>query len=211
MALLKNCRKAEIFSPSEELICEGEVFLDLSDKIWISVPLDFSREEYEFYIITFYDAISGLLHCRCRLPDSQTISNERQSVLCVILEVLNTQQRRQDLKIPLELDIEFTCTAIPSGAVELPEPVPAKTRNISAGGVYFICEYLLPPNTQIQFELPEASKPLHLTAGVLRTEDLPPKNGRPQYGHGCRFLDLRPRTEAALRNFIFRKQREHYF
>lgn len=211
MAILKNCRKAEIFSPSEELICEGEVFLDLSEKIWISVPLDFSREEHEYYLITFYDSISGLMRCQCSLPDSQTISNERQSVLCNIQEVMDTQQRRQDLKIPLELDIEFSCTAAPAGAVQLPDVIPAKTRNISAGGIYFICEYLLPADTQIQFQLQEASKPLLLTAGVLRTEDLPPKNGRPQYGHGCRFIDMRPRTEAALRNFIFRKQREHHF
>ena len=63
-------------------------------------------------------------------------------------------------------------------------------------------------DAEIRFEITEANKPLLLNAKVLRQDKLPLKREMPQYGHGCRFFDLKPQTESVLRNYIFRKERQ---
>lgn len=208
MEMLKTCRKAEIYDPSDTLLCVSEVFCDLSNKIWVSVAPDFPWEDFEYFNITFFDPVAGLVHSQCTLNSPQETSEERTSLLCTVLEIQDSQQRRQDLKIPLEIDLEISCSQKPVG---LPESISAVTRNISAGGVYFICQYRLPEQTVVDFELKGASKPLVLSAVILRSEELPLQRNVPQYGHGCQYINLKPRTESALRNYIFRKQREHPF
>lgn len=206
MDVLKNCRKAEIYL-ADELICAAEVFRDLNNEIWLSIPKDLSLDAAE-YIIVFFDSISGLLRCRCSLSEVQPLTDEWDSVPCTILEVLETQQRRQDLKISLETTLELFCTYVPSFASGIPERIKATTRDISAGGIYFICDYCLPEDTVVQFQLHGASKPLLLAAKVLRFESLDSKDGKAQYGHGCIFIELRPQSEAVLRNYIFRQERQ---
>ena len=208
MNMLKKCRKAEIFNPAESLLCQAEVFSDISDRLWVSVSHDFPYEEFSYFNITFYDPVSGLVRCRCTLGSPESLSEERLSLLCTIVEVLESHHRRQDLKIPLEIEVELTCTYLPAGAPEPPSTFTAITRNISAGGIYLICEHPLPEDAEIRFEITEANKPLLLNAKVLRQDKLPLKREMPQYGHGCRFFDLKPQTESILRNYIFRKERQ---
>lgn len=211
MEMLKKCRKAEVYDPSDTKLCVSEVFCDLSNQIWVSVSPDFPWEDYEYYNIIFFDPVAGLVRCQCTLGNPQETSEERLSLLCNILEVLESQQRRQDLKIPLEIDLEISCIEKPAGTPDLPASFTATTRNISAGGVYLICPIQLPEGAVIEFQLQGAAKPLFLTASILRSEKLPPKKNVPQYGHGCQYMEMKPKTEAALRNYIFRKQRERRF
>lgn len=206
MDVLKKCQKAEIYL-ADELICIAEVFRDLNDEIWLSIPKDLSLEEPEYTII-FFDSIAGLLRCRCALKEVQPLTDEWDSVPCTILEVLDTQQRRQDLKISLETNLELTCTYVPGSPSNIPMRIAATTRDISAGGIYFICDYCLPEDTVVQFQLHGASKPLLLAAKVLRFEAIESTKGQTQYGHGCMFIELRPQSEAVLRNYIFRQERQ---
>ncbi len=208
MKLLRNCRKAEIFSPSDEFLCQAEVFTDKSEQLWVSVPHSFSYEEHSYYNITFYDSVSGLVRGQCILGSPQDLSERRLALMCDVTEVVETRQRRQDLKIPLEIEVEVTCIYLPEGVEAPPQTFPAVTRNISAGGIYLISEYPLAEGAEIQFEIKEASKPLVLTAKLLRQEKLPPKMEQPQYGYGCRFIKLKSQMESVLRNYIFRKDRE---
>ena len=212
MEILKNCRKAEIYTAANELLATAEVFRDLSGNILLSVPTDFPLDEHDLFLITFFDPVSGLIFSRCTLTKSdEKTSEERDSLLCNILEVMESKQRRQDLKLSLEIPLEMFFINPASGIPGIPDMIAAYTRNISAGGVYFICKYALPVDAELQFQLRGASKPLTLTAKVLRQETLPPSNDVPQYGHGCRFIDLRPQSEAVLRNYIFRQERQKRF
>ena len=104
--------------------------------------------------------------------------------------------------------MELSCTYIPSFATGIPQRITAVTRDISAGGIYFISDYCLPEDSVVQFQLHGASKPLLLSAKVLRFEAIDSKDGKAQYGHGCIFIELRPQTEAVLRNYIFRQERQ---
>ena len=195
MDVLKKCKKAEIYTLANEAICEAEVFRDMADELWLSIPGDVILEAAQYYTIVFYDSIS----------------DERISVPCQIMEVLETTQRRQDLKIYLETNLDLFCTYIPSTAVGIPERIKAISRDISAGGIYFICEYCLPEGSVVQFQLHGASKPLLLAARVLRFESVDERNGKPQFGHGCQFIEMKPQTEAVLRNYIFRQERQRRF
>ncbi len=207
MDVLKKCKKAEIYTLADEAICEAEVFRDMADELWLSIPGDVTLETSEFYTIVFFDSVSGLMRCHCSVGEAQPISDERNSVPCKIVEVMETRQRRQDLKIYFETSLDLFCTYVPSFAVGIPERFRATTRDISAGGIYFMCEYRLPEGTVVQFQLHGASKPLLLAAKVLRFEPVDEIDGKPQFGHGCQFIEMRPQTEAVLRNYIFRQER----
>lgn len=204
---LKSCQKAEIYNPEGALLCEAEVTKASYDHYRLIVPPEFDLDEtQEFYNVVFFDAIAGLVYTECKLSDPLTVANDKQSLLCTVREEKGKEQRRQDLKVPAEVAIEVSCTRVPAGQKRPPARILATTRNISAGGIYFFCEHPIPEGAQVQFQLHEASKPLTLTARVLRQEELPPVKGKPQYGHGCRFLELRPQAESELRSFIFRKE-----
>lgn len=211
MDLLKNCNKAEIFTPSNQLICEAGVFHDLADRLQLLVPIDFAftYKEHPFYFVVFYDPISGLINCRCTLSTPSSLPDGRQSLLCKIAEVLNRNQRRQDLKVPLSTEIELTGIRVSAeGRYPPVSRIPAVTRDISAGGIYFTCQYPLSVDTLATFQFRETAKPLTLSVRVLRQDQLKPVKGVDQYGHGCRFIDLEMDAESELRSYIFRRERQ---
>ena len=208
MDVLKKCKKAEIYTLADEAICEAEVFRDMEGELWLSIPGDVNLETAESYTVIFFDSVSGLLRCQCSMGEARPISDERISVPCRIVEIKETTQRRQDLKIYFETNLEMFCSYVPGTAVGIPERFKAVSRDISAGGIYFTCEYRLPEGTVVQFQLHGASKPLLLAARVLRFESVDERDGKPQFGHGCQFIEMRPQTEAVLRNYIFRQERQ---
>ncbi len=227
---LRNCHKAEIFDLSDQLICEAEVTRASYEGYRLIVPREFElKEKTELYHVVFYDGVAGLIHTICVLGDALNISKEKQSVMCMVREERGNEQRRRDLKVPAEVGIEVSCVRRPAEPAaisteltievsfahpradmkRLPARIPAKTRNISAGGVYFVCGCCLPVGAHVQFQLHEASRPLQLTAKILRTETFEPEGDGPvQYGHGCQFIQMKPNAEAELRSYIFRKELE---
>lgn len=207
---LKNCQKAEIYDQKGTLLCEAEVTKASFDHYRLIVPLTFDFDEtVDVYPVIFYDAVAGLIHTECKLSDPLNLTKDQQSLLCAVRVETGKEQRRQDLKVPAEVPIDISCTRVPPGQKRPAGRIPALTRNISAGGIYFFCDQSIPVGAQIQFQLHEAAKPLQLTARVLRREEFQPdQESRGRFGHGCRFLDMRPQTEAELRSYIFRKEAE---
>ncbi len=210
---LDNCTKADIFAPDESLLCEARVFWDSADLYQLlEVPQNFPiwpDGEPAEYLVTFYDSTAGLVHCRCLLR-LHGVDADLKSLSYQIVEILDTVQRRQDLKIPAVTEIEIAQVRL-AGPSDNPPPkgaFVATTVNLSAGGVFFTCQYALPVDSLVHFTLREGPKPIELDAVVLRLEELPPKKRLPQFGHGCRFVDLKPAAESGLRSYIFRCQRD---
>ncbi len=207
--VLKKCRKAEVYDLSDNLLCAAEVTRASLDGYRLIVPADFElSDKTGVYKVVFFDGVAGLIHTVCVLGDPLNISKEQQSIACVIREEKGNDQRRSDLKVPVGVLIEVRCIRKPAGFDgKLPVRIPACTTNISAGGVYFVCEHSIPADAHIQFELHESSKPLQLTASVLRVDALEPlPNGKQQFGHGCRFINMKAQAEAELRSYIFRQE-----
>lgn len=210
---LDNCTKADIFATDETMLCEAKVFWDSAGLYQLlEVPQTFpiwADGEPAEYLITFYDSTVGLVHCRCqlRLHGAET---ESKLLSYKIIEILETIQRRQDLKIPAVAEIEIDNVRLAASSDNPPPKgsFAATTVNLSAGGVYFTCQYALPVDSLVHFTLREGPKPIELDAVVLRLEELPPKKRLPRFGHGCRFVDLKPAAESGLRSYIFRCQRD---
>lgn len=213
MEILDYCRKAEIFDIEDNLICDAVVFRDSAERLQLIVPTDFptipagSAAEYK---ILFYDPMSGLLDCRCTLSQPLKMSTGRLSILCEVEEVLETVQRRQDLKVPIEVEVEVRGVSAPPGFDLTDKPFTGLTRNVSAGGIYFSCELPIISGTILELRLTLTNKPLVLQARVLRQEELPPKKRKLQFGYGCQFMELKPQAEAELRSFTFRRERQLY-
>lgn len=211
---LRNCHKAEIYDLMDQPVCEAEVTRASYEGYRLIVPQDFEMpEETALFNVTFYDGFAGLVHTVCVLSDALNISKEKQSLMCVVREEKGNDQRRSDLKIPAVMSIDVSCVRRPSGSdpkLRLPARIPAKTVNISAGGVYFSCGVFLPVDSHVQFQLHESDKPLQLTAKVLRVDEglEPDRSGKPQFGYGCQFINLKSQAEAELRRYIFRKEIE---
>lgn len=207
---LTNCNKAEVYAVDEKPLCEARVYWDSAGMYQLlEVPRSFELSATGEHMVIFYDAMVGLVHCRCQLrPHSE--NEDFQSLSFTIIEILETIQRRQDLKVPTNAEIEISVVQM-AGSSEAPPPkgaFMAVTENLSAGGVYFTCQYALPVDSEVHFELKEGPKPIELTAVVLRQEELPPKKRLPRFGHGCRFINLKPAAESGLRSYIFRCQRD---
>ena len=213
---LTNCNKADIFAVDGTLLCEARVFEDSAGLYQLlEVPRNFTIVEDYQYPITFYDPMAGLVHCRCQLllhaeRGEDADNPDFKSLSFTMVEVIDTVQRRQDLKVPAVAEIEVNVLRLAGGSDNPPPkgPFVAVTENLSAGGVYFVCQYALPPNSEVRFELREGPKPIELTAVVLRQEELPAKKRLPRFGHGCRFVNLKPAAESGLRSYIFRCQRD---
>ena len=207
---LTNCNKAEIYAVDGTPLCEAHVYWDSAGMYQLlEVPCSFELSDTGEHMAIFYDSTAGLVHCRCQLRPH---GNEGDVKSCsfTITEVLETIQRRQDLKVPTNAEIEISAVQMASASAAPPPKgaFTAVTENLSAGGVYFVCQYALPVDSEVHFELKEGPTPIELTAVVLRQEELPPKKRLPRFGHGCRFINLKPAAESGLRSYIFRCQRD---
>lgn len=210
MEILEYCRKAEIYDPEYNIICEAVVFRDSAERIQLVVPTDFPLDSADYFDILFFDPMSGLLNCRCTLTSPLKMSTGRLSLICHVDEVLETVQRRQDLKVPVEVPVEVRGVSAPPGFELTQEPFSGLTQNISAGGIYFSCGIPIISGSIVELRLLLGGKPMVLQARVLRQDELPPKKKKLQFGYGCQFVDLKSQTEAELRSFTFRRERQLY-
>ena len=112
---LTNCRKAEIYDLSDQLICEAEVTRASFEGYRLIVPRDFElKEKTELYHIVFFDSAAGLIHTVCVLGDPLNISKEQQSIMCMVREERGNNQRRSDLKVAAEVMIDVSCIRRPN-------------------------------------------------------------------------------------------------
>ncbi len=170
---LTNCNKAEIYAVDGTPLCEAHVYWDSAGMYQLlEVPCSFELSDTGEHMAIFYDSTAGLVHCRCQLRPH---GNEGDVKSCsfTITEVLETIQRRQDLKVPTNAEIEISAVQMASASAAPPPKgaFTAVTENLSAGGVYFVCQYALPVDSEVHFELKEGPKPIELTAVVLRQEE----------------------------------------
>ncbi len=207
MEILKNCKKAEIFGDDGGLLCEAPVSAGPMGGILLTVPrnLDISAKAFR---VLFYDPTLGMLTCRCALSSPLPLPDNKQSVRCDILERISQEQRREDVKIPVEARVMLHVTHIPGDSVHVPAAGwPAMVRNISAGGIYLCTDLVLTEGRRVRFDFRETGENLNLTAQILRVDDITERPSQPLYGYGCKFVNLPGRHENQLRNYVFQEER----
>ncbi len=213
--LLNNCKSASIYTLEDAYICDAAVSDIREDSVLLTMEESIAEIFAEENHVTFYDGTKGLLTYFCTFSDYKEfyVSSDviNCSVHCAIGEQLSVVQRRNDLKVPVDIPITVNFAS----RRERPINVPATIHNISAGGVFFTCRYKFRPGDFVNFSF--SPKPggtaLLLTVHILRIQDrdilrkmIGSEADDPAlFGYGCRFSDLSSRDEAQVRTFVFRQ------
>jgi len=220
--LLNNCKKASIYTIQNHFLCDAAVsdIQENSARLTMEemedAASDFLGSECH---VTFYDGVKGLVTYHCTITDHKesevTPGVINISIECHIGEQLSALQRRNDLKVPVSIPVTLNF----AGRSSRPIDIPGTIRNISAGGIFVTCRYSFRPGDFVSFPLvlKENTPPDILTVQVLRIQDREPLHdiiGREAddeslFGFGCRFAGMPSRTEAQIRNFVFRQDLLH--
>lgn len=209
--MFEKCKKADIIEKTGALICQARVSVGHSGEVLLVIPRAAAYKPNSLYRVVFYDPVLGRVTCRCRLSASLSLpGGELCSLRCEILEQLNQEQRRQDVKIPLEMTVMLHVVYQPGDVSRVPESgVPATIVNISAGGVYLRAPLTLDKGRRVWFDFQIGGETLTLSAQILRRENAAlSSNHQLHYGYGCKFINMLSKHEAALRSFIFQQQRQ---
>ena len=81
--------------------------------------------------------------------------------------------------------------------------ITAYITDISAGGFMFVSKTAFKSGDTISFIFPSMHEPVYVTAVVKRQR---PANSPGLYGYGCQFVNLMPKAEASVRNFVFHEE-----
>lgn len=206
--MLEKCKKADIFDKSGELLCHARVSVGRSGEILLIIPRPTEYKANSAYRVKFFDPVMGVLTCRCRLSAALPLPGGKFcSLRCEVQEQLAQEQRRQDVKIPLEVGVRLYTSYNPGDPVRVPpDGFPAVIENLSAGGVYLRTALPLPEGRRVWFAL-QPVEGITLNAQILRAEDATRQAGQVMYGYGCKFINLSSRHETMLRSYIFQEER----
>ena len=209
--MFERCKKADILEKSGELLCRARVKTGRTGEIVLVIPTAAEYHANSLYHVLFYDPANGLVTCKCRLSTPVELpGGQFQTLRCEVQDRVATSQRRQDLKVQVQINVMLHAAFQPGDTFMMPEiGVPATIDNISAGGVYFRTATNLPVGRRCWFNLPGAGEELSLSAQILRSEKVAPLPGSTEsFGYGCKFVNMLSRQETLLRSFVFQEERK---
>ena len=209
--MFEKCKKGDIIEKTGALICQARVSVGHSGEVLLVIPRAASYKPNALYRVVFYDPVLGRVTCPCRLSASFPLpGGELSSLRCEILEQLNQEQRRQDVKVPLDMTVMLHAVYQPGDTSRMPEAgVPSTIVNISAGGVYLRAPLMMDRGRRVWFDFQIDRENVTLSAQVLRRDNAAlSSNHQIHYGYGCKFINMLSKHEAALRSFIFQLQRQ---
>lgn len=213
--LLIECKKASIYSLQNVYLCDAAVSHIEEDSVTLTMvasSADFLTSEVN---VTFYDAVRGLVTHFCALSNYKEFNPApntwRSSVHCSIGEQISVLQRRDDIKVTVELPIRLSFTNDEDILID----VAATIRNISAGGIFFTCRYPFHAGHEVVFLFSPRRdmEPLALKAEILRVQERqllremigPEADDETLLGFGCHFIEMSPHAEAQVRNYVYRQ------
>ena len=209
--MFEKCKKGDIIEKTGALICQARVSVGHSGEVLLVIPRAASYKPNALYRVVFYDPVLGRVTGRLRHnPTITHPGGELDSLRCEILEQLNQEQRRQDVKVPLDMTVMLHAVYQPGDTSRMPEAgVPSTIVNISAGGVYLRAPLMMDKGRRVWFDFQIDRENVTLSAQVLRRDNAAlSSNHQIHYGYGCKFINMLSKHEAALRSFIFQLQRQ---
>ena len=201
MAMLSRCKKAELTDAESGQTVAAGVSMGPLDSLMIAAPLTCKVNTGKPVDIRFLDPALGVVTCRCKLTAPLLTQDKRFLVYrCQVIKRLSQEQRREDVKIPLNVKVM-------ASHQEAGNSAPGFLRNISASGVYIGTSLPAQKGEHLSFTFPTPEGPVPLTAEILRVESQPSLGG---FGYGCRFVHLSSQNESKLRAYIFQEERRLY-
>jgi len=108
--------------------------------------------------------------------------------------------RRNEIRVEINLEIDVNQILIHDKYIELPKPFQIYIQNISCSGMMMTCHLDIPIGTCFFIDLPIDNK-IHIIIEIVRC-----KFKHQQFEYGCKFLQLSDKLESRLRKFIFQQQ-----
>ena len=177
---------------------KADVTIGALNSLMVTVPRSCALSTDDPITVTFLDPTLGMVVCSCKLSSPLTTADLKScSYRCRILEELERNQRREDIKLTITVDIEIQLANTDTYAS-------ATIYNTSASGVYLATSLAAQVGDRLNFDFNQAGPAIPLVAEILRVESRLDRYGRLAKGYGCRFVRLAPRHEAQLRSFIFK-------
>lgn len=208
--MLRECDKACIYSLDGVFLAEVKVI----DPDKENLALIFEEEDMDKVntesVIVFYDDIQGLVTCKCSLSarvkvvgtESGDIGRAIYKVPCRIDELIGVEQRRRDLKVRVSISSMLETSDEQGNVIHLP----AKIKDISAGGIGFESSEKLKENQIFSFLFETDAGDTRLKASVLWVKEVAKNGAEPFYRYGSRYFDLSKYQESMVRKYTFQEQ-----
>ena len=208
--LFYDCKRASIYSLNNTFLCDAAVSDIKKDSVTLTMKgISADILSSEVYVV-FYDSTKGLVKNFCELSmykeDMVSPGVFQSRVHCDIGREISVEQRRNDVKVPVNIPVNLSHSGGNTAAV---------LRNLSAGGTFLVCDHVFQPGNEVEFtfSLQRDAAPVTVSARVLRVQEgdaVASVLGNTaditdgMMGYGCQFMELPSRTEALIRNHVFR-------
>lgn len=173
------------------------------DSIKVNAPLYkgkyFPLRTGEEIKIVFHHPVSGILEFFGKITDREQSGNIINIVLKKTSQ-LKITQRRRFFRMPILLSSKAKKIDVSGG-----QPVRLTTKNLSAGGMRFVCISNMATGEKIKVDLDLKDTSLSLDAEVLHAERM--ENSMRRYDVRVRFVDVNQREEQKLLQFLLSEQR----
>ncbi|WP_124066942.1 PilZ domain-containing protein [Clostridium sp. E02] len=200
--MFKECEKACIYSLDNVFLAEVRVLDGEQEEMGLIFDQEEDMDKVNTEsIVVFYDAIQGLVTCKCSLSGRLKVTGDEVGELgraiykvpCRIVEHICVEQRRKDLKVRVSLLVELEGVDHEGNSIH----VPAKIKDISAGGIGFESEAELTQGDVYSFLFKTSTGSSMLKVSILWGES---------YRYGGRFFDQTSFQESLVRKFTFQEQ-----
>ncbi|MCC6095008.1 MAG: PilZ domain-containing protein [Eubacterium sp.] len=149
--------------------------------------------------VDFYDDFLGVVQADCEVKvmprAGQENLKEKWLGECRIREVVSITQRHQDVRVATSLPVQFVSDQL--------GPFDGSIVNLSAGGARICTKASLAKNDRISFTYAFQLQRRTYTLQVLGIRASSDEGTQ----YGCRFVDLPPGSESAIRGYVFRELR----
>ncbi len=215
---LTECKQAVIYTTEDIFLCDAAVSHISEDSATLTVTKSNATLSLTEAHITFFDATKGLVTYSCELngfkKSKRVSTNEYYFTRCTAIEQLSVMQRRNDIKVPVNISVGL------SGRTQKGylSNVPATIWNISAGGIFFTSHESFTVGDVVEFRFSTSDLPsIALQVEVLRIQEHKHlrkiigsrADDKELIGCGCRFMRLPSRAESQIRNYVFRQDLIH--
>ncbi|MCI8639966.1 MAG: PilZ domain-containing protein [Coprococcus sp.] len=206
--LLKDCYKCIIFGeeqgvqvPARVIHDDEQILLYFDDDTRLGAHTDRLR-------VDFCDSQVGYIKTICELNIRKSFDPsiwEPWVADCFILEVGEILQRQKDLRVPMDVEVEFSRTQL-SGEIQFTSHTQGvftgTIKNISVGGLFLATATRLTRGETFEFSYCFSKVNQKLQAMTLREQQL----RKDLYGYGCQFIDVKNNVEREIRQFVYKQQ-----
>lgn len=196
----RDCETCLVYGTDNKPLSRARVKTDEKDKVTLYFNNPKLRSVRFKTRVDFYDTQQGIMRALCELVIRKNTNKDMAEPWMAdvsVLKVENVFQRQKDLRVRVNINISIT--------TDKNQILSASVRNISAGGLFLVTSKAIDPGTKFTFNYNFGGILCKVNGMVLASRGVTTGG----FGYGCKFVNLLPETEAAIRKYVFAKQTEN--